>query len=57
VQGWLFGRTTWYEKWMLIAAGLALVYPTTTADVVGFGLFVLVVAMQLLRIRAARSTA
>jgi len=56
VQGWLFGRTTWYEKWMLIAAGLALVYPTTTADVIGFGLFGLVVVLQLLRRRAVRST-
>ncbi|HET7765874.1 MAG TPA: TRAP transporter fused permease subunit [Burkholderiales bacterium] len=57
VQGWLFGRTNWIEKWMLIVAGLALVYPTTTADVVGFGCFALVVAMQLLRRRAAGSTA
>ena len=57
VQGWLFGRTNWVEKWMLIAAGLALVYPTTTADVVGFGCFALVVVMQLLRRRAAGSTA
>jgi TRAP transporter 4TM/12TM fusion protein len=55
VQGWLFGRTTWYEKWMLIAAGLALVYPTATADIVGFGLFALVVVLQLLRRRVARS--
>jgi TRAP transporter 4TM/12TM fusion protein len=57
VQGWLFGRTNWIEKWMLIAAGLALVYPTTSADIVGFGLFALVVVMQLLRRRAAASTA
>jgi TRAP transporter 4TM/12TM fusion protein len=57
VQGWLFGRTNWIEKWMLIAAGLALVYPTTTADIVGFGFFALVVAMQLLRKRTAGSTA
>jgi TRAP transporter 4TM/12TM fusion protein len=57
VQGWLFGRTNWIEKWMLIVAGLALVYPTATADVVGLGCFVLVVAMQLLRRRAAGSTA
>jgi TRAP transporter 4TM/12TM fusion protein len=57
VQGWLFGRTNWIEKWMLIVAGLALVYPTTTADVVGFGCFALVVAMQLLRRRIAGSTA
>src|SRR5499427_7355796 len=57
VQGWLFGRTNWVEKWLLILAGLALVYPTTTADVVGFGCFALVIVMQLLRRRAAGSTA
>ena len=57
VQGWLFGRTNWVEKWLLIVAGLALVYPTTTADIVGFGCFSLVVAMQLLRKRMAGSTA
>src|SRR5437879_2339684 len=33
VQGWLFKRTTWIERVMLIVAGLALVYPTTTADI------------------------
>jgi len=57
VQGWLFARTNWLEKWMLIVAGLALVYPTTTADIVGFGCFAVVVAMQLLRKRIAGSTA
>jgi TRAP-type uncharacterized transport system fused permease subunit len=57
VQGWLFGRTNWIEKWMLIAAGLALVYPTTSADIAGFSLFALVVAMQLLRRRTAGSAA
>src|SRR5712672_2557382 len=57
VQGWLFGRTTWIERVMLIVAGLALVYPTTTADIVGLTLFVIVVAIQLLRIRAARQSA
>ncbi len=56
VQGWLFKRTTWIERVMLIVAGLALVYPTTTADIVGLGLFAVVVAIQLLRIRATRST-
>jgi len=39
---------------MLIVAGLALVYPTTTADVLGLGLFAVVIVMQLLRMRAAR---
>ena len=57
VQGWLFARTNWIEKWLLILAGLALVYPTTTADIVGFGCFALVVAMQLLRKRVAGSAA
>ena len=54
VQGWLFRRTTWIERVMLIVAGLALVYPTTAADIVGLGLFAVVVAAQLIRIRAAR---
>ncbi|HZE11205.1 MAG TPA: DUF3394 domain-containing protein, partial [Burkholderiales bacterium] len=57
VQGWLFGRTKWIERVMLIVAGLALVYPTMTADIVGLTLFAIVVAIQLLRIRAARQTA
>src|SRR5712664_1274483 len=57
VQGWLFRRTTWIERVMLIVAGLALVYPTTTADIVGLGLFGVVVAIQLVRIRAARQPA
>src|SRR5437667_1261148 len=57
VQGWLFRRTTWIERVMLIVAGLALVYPTLTADIVGLGLFAVVVAIQLVRIRAARQPA
>src|SRR6266446_4150158 len=52
VQGWLFKRTTWIERVMLIVAGLALVYPTLAADIVGLGLFAVVVAAQLIRIRA-----
>src|SRR6195256_116276 len=54
VQGWLFKRTTWMERGVLIVAGLALVYPTTAADIVGLGLFAVVVAIQFARIRAAR---
>src|SRR5216684_3270784 len=57
VQGWLFRRTTWIERVMLIVAGLALVYPTLTADIVGLSLFAVVVAIQLVRIRAARQPA
>jgi TRAP-type uncharacterized transport system fused permease subunit len=57
VQRWLLVRANWAETVMLIAAGLALVYPTTAADVVGLGLFAIVIAMQLFRIRAARQPA
>src|SRR6266513_893787 len=57
VQGWLFKRTTWIERLMLIVAGLALVYPTTTADIVGLTLFAIVVAIQFARIRAMRQPA
>jgi TRAP transporter 4TM/12TM fusion protein len=57
VQGWLFGRTNWVEKWLLILAGLALVYPTNAADLAGLGCFALVVVMQLLRKRAAGAAA
>jgi TRAP transporter 4TM/12TM fusion protein len=57
VQGWLFRRTTWIERAMLIVAGLALVYPTATADIIGLGLFAVVVAIQFVRIRAARQPA
>jgi TRAP transporter 4TM/12TM fusion protein len=49
VQGWLFKRAIWFERWLLIAAGLALVYPTTLFDVIGIALVAVVVASQLLR--------
>jgi len=49
LQGWLLKRTAYAERWMLLAAGFALVYPTATSDIVGFGLVALVVVLQLLR--------
>jgi len=48
-QGWALKRTTLAERWMLIVAGFALVYPSPTADVVGFGLLLAALAMQALR--------
>ena len=48
-QGWAFKRTTVPERWMLIAAGFALVYPSTAADLIGFGLVAAALAMQVLR--------
>ena len=49
LQGWLLKRTAYAERWMLLAAGFALVYPTVTSDIVGFALVALVVVLQLLR--------
>src|SRR5438105_798367 len=46
LQGWLFRRTTVYERLMLIAAGFLLVYPTGAADLIGFVLVVVVLALQ-----------
>ena len=46
LQGWLLRRTNFAERWMLIVAGLALVYPTTTSDLIGVSLVVLVLVIQ-----------
>jgi TRAP-type uncharacterized transport system fused permease subunit len=46
LQGWLLRRTSILERWMLIIAGLALVYPTATSDATGVILIVLVLLMQ-----------
>jgi TRAP-type uncharacterized transport system fused permease subunit len=48
-QGWAFKRTTSSERLMLIVAGFALVYPSIVADVIGFGLVMMVIATQLFR--------
>jgi len=38
MDGWMFKKTTWYEKIILIIAGLALVYPSWVYDVIGLAL-------------------
>ena len=48
-QGWVFMRTNLAERWMLIVAGFALVYPGLVADALGFGLVILVLVMQFAR--------
>jgi len=37
--GWLRQKATWFERGLLIAAGLVLVYPERIADLIGFCLF------------------
>jgi TRAP transporter 4TM/12TM fusion protein len=45
-QGWLFRKTTSYERWMLFAAGVLLVYPKTYSNVAGFALVAVVLGLQ-----------
>ena len=47
-QGWLFKKTTVYERWMLLVAGVLLVYPKTLFDLAGFALVAVVLATQFL---------
>jgi TRAP-type uncharacterized transport system fused permease subunit len=54
VQGWLFRKTTSPERWLLIAAGLALVYPKPLFDYIGVALIVIAIVLQ--KIRRAPAT-
>jgi TRAP transporter 4TM/12TM fusion protein len=51
VQGWLMGRLSAIERAVLIAAGLALVYPASWSDAAGLIGIVAVVAVRFLRAR------
>ena len=48
-QGWAFKRTSLVERCLLIVAGVALVLPGTTFDLIGFGCVIAALAMQLVR--------
>jgi TRAP transporter 4TM/12TM fusion protein len=48
-QGWAFKKTTGVERVMFVVAGFALVYPTTSADLLGLGLVIAACAMQYFR--------
>jgi TRAP transporter 4TM/12TM fusion protein len=49
LQGWLLRKTNVLERWMLIIAGLMLVYPRAMFDLIGLVLVIIVVVMQKLR--------
>jgi TRAP transporter 4TM/12TM fusion protein len=49
VENWFFKKTTFYERMMLLVAGLALVYPKPLYDIVGFVLIAVVIISQRLR--------
>ncbi len=46
MDGWMFKKTTWYERVILIIAGLALVYPSWVYDIFGLGMVGLVILSQ-----------
>lgn len=48
-QGWALKRTTLIERWMLLVAGFALVYPGALADLIGFGLVIATLTKQYYR--------
>ncbi|HYH40475.1 MAG TPA: TRAP transporter large permease subunit, partial [Burkholderiales bacterium] len=49
LQGWLLRKTNLLERWMLIIAGLMLVYPAPLFDYIGFALVAIVVVLQKMR--------
>ena len=49
LQGWLLRKTNLLERWLLIIAGVMLVYPRAMFDFIGLALVVIVVVMQKLR--------
>ena len=53
LQGWLLLKTTTIERWMLVIAGLMLVYPRALFDLIGLALFIAVLIIQKLRKRDA----
>ena len=56
LQGWVFRRTTVAERWLLILAGVLLVYPRPWADAAGIALVLTVTALQrLIRMRTQPS--
>jgi TRAP transporter 4TM/12TM fusion protein len=53
LTGWLLMKTNPLERSLLVAAGLVLVYPSLTQDLVGLGLFALAITLQYLHRRSA----
>ena len=54
MDGWMFKRANWYERVILIVAGLALVYPSLVSDITGLGLVgVAILSQKVLRKRSS----
>jgi len=53
VENWFLKKTTFYERLMLLAAGMILIYPVALYDVIGISLIALVAFLQKIRKRAS----
>jgi TRAP-type uncharacterized transport system fused permease subunit len=49
MQGWLLRKTAAWERWLLVIAGMMLVYPRAMFDYIGIVLVIVVIASQKLR--------
>ena len=49
VENWFLKKTTFYERVLLIVAGLLLVYPEPSFDFIGLGLMAVSIVSQKLR--------
>lgn len=56
-QGWAIRKTNVLERWLLIAAGFALAYPSWMADLAGIAVVVGVLAVQYMRKQPATISA
>jgi TRAP-type uncharacterized transport system fused permease subunit len=56
LQGWLWQRTTVWERWMLVLAGFLLVYPKTLFDAAGLALVAVVLTTQWFRKPSLRTS-
>jgi TRAP transporter 4TM/12TM fusion protein len=56
LQGWLFKKTTWLERSLLVLAGSLVIIPVNSLDAVGIGLFGFVIFLQFLRRAPAPAT-
>ena len=56
LEGFLFHRMKWYERIASIIGGLMLIYPGLKTDLIGIGILLIVVLVQLLTKKNCHST-
>jgi TRAP-type uncharacterized transport system fused permease subunit len=45
ITGFLQGRCTWYERLLLLASGIGMIYPETISDITGLAVLVPVIIL------------